>query len=368
MSAERPPAMRSPVVAAFALLAAACGVAPAVIAQRGRLEQLERGPLAREAQRDAPHAFAEAARALEAARAVRAAGGPAFEWRVDEAALALEWASTQARVARARERVREASVRLSDVSVDIARMEERTEQIEAELTRRAADAAAVSNAQRGVAAPGGVPAADRAAVADDVRQQAELLFAAARMLGAESAQREPVAERLRAATTAAQGRDPTVALVAAGRAYRAAEDLVRELRLHAPAAAGATDATQLVTELSNAGGLEPRQDARGVVTILRGLFTTGATFARTSDARLAAMARIVASHADARVRVEAFVGGSDRALAERAATAQAAAVVAALVRHGVPQAHVEAAGIHRTPGGGRTDDRVETVLVLASRP
>ena len=76
------------------------------------------------------------------------------------------------------------------------------------------------------------------------------------------------------------------------------------------------------------------------------------------------MAHVIQGRHDARVRIEAYVGGTDRARAERSALARAQAVVATLVHAGVAQDHMEPAGLYRITGGARSDDTVEVVLVM----
>jgi hypothetical protein len=68
----------------------------------------------------------------------------------------------------------------------------------------------------------------------------------------------------------------------------------------------------------------------------------------------------------ARVRVEVFVGGPVRAVAEALATHRAQGVRDALRREGVPDERLQAQGLYRMATGARTRDRVEVVLVLPS--
>ena len=123
----------------------------------------------------------------------------------------------------------------------------------------------------------------------------------------------------------------------------------------------------LEAALSDAGGFDPRRDARGVIAVMRGLFD-GPRLGATSRQRVETLARVIRAHADARVRVEVFVGGAARGPAEALATAQGAALAEALRRGGVAQDRVQAQGLHGAAGNGARDDRVEVVLLLPTNP
>jgi hypothetical protein len=356
----------------LALVLALAGVACAGAATRpAPLLQLERAvqsPLTREVQRDAPEAYAEYARAVAAAHAASRGDEDDLADRVAEADLTLAWAATQARANAARRRVAEAERRTHEAEVDAGRMEQQTTAIQREVSERVQARDALARTRAAAAAPASVPQPERAAAAADLRQQAELLIASAALLGATEQARAPALALLRSAEDAGGRPDATASLVAAGRAYQAAEALIRSTRAATPAPATSSDGAQLVNDLAGNGGLDPRRDARGVIAVMRGLFGRGAELLPTSRGRLEAMARIVQGHPDARIRVEAFVGGADRARATHGAEAQAQAVVAGLTRAGVPAARLQAAGLFRVPGGTRGDDRVEIVLVLPQEP
>jgi hypothetical protein len=348
----------------LALLSACAGASPRNDTL-GALERESQGPLARQARREAPAAYAEYARALEAART---ASSDTRDDRIAEAQLTLAWVATQARIANARARTEDADRRTRDAEADTGRMDAQTATLLREVEARENGERSLAHARTASSAPTSVIPADRLAAAADTRQQTELDLAAAALLGATDAQQAPVRELLRTAETAAHGNDPTAALVAAGRAFSAAETLVRNVREGRPAPENATSGARLVTELSDAGGFDPHRDERGVIAVMHGLFAHGTTFVPAANTRLQTMARVIQSHADARVRVEAYVGGADRARAERTALAQAQAVVGALVHAGVPQDRLQAAGLARVDHGARPDDRVEIVLVLPTEP
>ena len=354
-------------VSALALTSACAGS----VQQRTSMTALDReasGPVAHQVQREAPEAYAEYARSLEAAR--NAAGGPeqAFGDRVADAQLTLAWGATQARIANARTRVTDAERRSREAEADIGRMDAQTAALTREIEARTTGERSLAHARTASSAPTSIATADRMASAQDTLRQAELDLAAAILLGATEAQQAPVRELMRAADTATHGNDPTAALVAAGRAFTAAEQLVRTAREGHPPAEHPTVGAQLMTELSGAGGFDPHRDERGVIAVMRGLFVRGTALSPASNTRVQTMARVIQSHADARVRIEAFVGGADRARAERTAVAQAQSVVAAIVRNGVPATRIEAAGYARIDRGARPDHRVEVVLVLPTEP
>jgi hypothetical protein len=331
------------------------------------LQQLDRNvqsPLAQQIQRDAPAAYAEVAQAVRAAEQAATVSPAAMADRVAEADLALAWAATQARGARARARAAEADQRRREAETDAARMEQQATVLLREAEEQLAARRALTGAQQASATPNAVPPAERAQVAAEVRQQAALTLAAATLLGAADAGRARVETQLRQAEEAGRRPDATAALVAAGRAFLAAEALVRETREGRAPGAEATSGARLVAELSGTAGLEPRRDARGVVAVMRGLFGPRQALAPTARGRLETMARVIQGHGDARVRIEAYVGGRDRAASERAAQSQSRAVVDALVRAGVPATRLEPAGVYRLPGGSRSEDLVEIVLVL----
>jgi hypothetical protein len=227
---------------------------------------------------------------------------------------------------------------------------------------------AATRATAAANAPSSIVPSERTAAASDARQQAELDLAASILLGATDTQQAPVRDLIRSAEQAAHGTDATAALTAASRAFVRAEQLVRQARSNARVDSTPTQGAQLLTELSGTGGFEPRRDERGVVAVMRGLFGRGASLTPAANGRIATLARIFQSHTDALIRIEAYVGGADHARSEATATAQAQAIVAALIRAGVPQNRLQAAGLARVPSGARSDDRVEAVMVLPTEP
>src|SRR5689334_844780 len=92
----------------------ACSGAPVRPTALANLDRAAASPVAREVQRDAPAAYAEVARAIQAAEAV-ANGPPAVaQDRAMDAQLTLEWAATQARGARAKARTADAEHRRAE--------------------------------------------------------------------------------------------------------------------------------------------------------------------------------------------------------------------------------------------------------------
>jgi hypothetical protein len=95
---------RASVSAALALVVVGCAGAPTRPAALVNLDRAAASPVAREVQRDAPEAYAEVARAIQAAEAV--ANGPATvaQDRATDAQLTLEWAGRSGPDADARRR------------------------------------------------------------------------------------------------------------------------------------------------------------------------------------------------------------------------------------------------------------------------
>ena len=170
--------------------------------------------------------------------------------------------------------------------------------------------------------------------------------------------------RLGAASTT----DVNALLAASGRALLAAEAVLRAARGARSSGGPSVDAAQVVSDVSQAGGFDPRRDGRGVVLSMRGLFDRAGALSAAGRGRVSTAARILSQHGSVPVRVEAFASGPDRARAEARALAQARAVLDALVRDGVPAARLTAAGLARVPSGGRIDDAVDLLLVLPNDP
>ncbi len=355
--------MRRAIVVMAALLG--CAGRPLVAPAVSDLERMMSSPAAREVARDAPDAFAEASAAVQRAREAREAEGSIDALALD-ARLAFERAQSVASLAAARRRIEAAERERSEIDADVARIEQEAHELQSEVARTLDARRAAVRARHAAGSPAQVAAPERQAAAAELRQQASLFVAAAVMLGAEAPRVIEGRERIAAAERAAGGADANAALLAAGSAYAAAERLVQSAR-GAAGAEGATDGATLEAALSDAGGFDPRRDARGVIAVMRGLFD-GPRLGATSRQRVETLARVIRAHADARVRVEVFVGGAARGPAEALATAQGAALAEALRRGGVAQDRVQAQGLHGAAGNGARDDRVEVVLLLPTNP
>jgi hypothetical protein len=355
--------MRRAIVLTVALIACAARqpVAPVV----RDLDRMMSSPAAREVARDAPDAFAEASAAVGRARDAREGDG-----RVDALALtarlAFERAQSLAGLAAARRRIVAAERQRSEIDADVARIEQEAQEMQSGVARTRDARRAAARARQVASAPAQVAAPERQAAAAELRQQASLFVAAAVMLGADAPRVLEARQRIASAERAAGVPDATAALLAAGAAYATAEGLVQAARGVA-GAEGATDGATLEAALSDAGGFDPRRDVRGVIAVMRGLFD-GPRLGATSRQRVETLARVIRSHADARVRVEVFVGGAARGAAEALATAQAEALAAALRREGVATDRLQAQGLYRAASVGLRDDRVEVVLVVPTNP
>ncbi len=347
------------------LVAAGCASGPQRPSSLEELSRMMNGPVAREVARDAPEAFAEVTRSARQARELQ---GSRADDAVAETQLLLEWAQAQSREVRARRRRDEAHQRLEAAEADTQRIETQTTALEAESTQREAARARAARVAVTRANPAAVPVVQRPAAAAELRQQAALLLAAAELLGADAAALRAARERLTASERVApRGQGPTDALTAAAGAYTAAEQLLAAARASRPTAANAPDGGRVTEALSQAGGMDPRRDARGVIAVLRGLFVGGA-LAPTANTRVESLARVLRAHADTRIRVEVFVGGAVRAAAEATALGQAQALARGLAAAGVPAERMQSAGLYRAPGGSRDNDRAEVVLVLPTEP
>jgi hypothetical protein len=184
---------------------------------------LRNSPVAQEVARAAPEAFAAFAQELTR---VESAPEAQREAAREDAEVVLGWAHAVARAAIARDRAAAASTRADAAEQDTRRAEQQVAEIDAELDRAAAERAARERAREAVVRPPTTTPA-RLAAAADLRQQAGLYLATARLLGADDAARAPA----QAALTAAEGRATAPdALLLAGRAMQSAEALVTRLR------------------------------------------------------------------------------------------------------------------------------------------
>ena len=378
------------VAAALALLVGACGGSrssePLSAASR-----LARSPAAIEARTSAPDEHREARDALAAALRARDEGRDAEADRLAlEAGVLFEIAiaTSQTKIARSRigtaermtqdaERERDESnaarraeearisVRLKQQEIDRVLQEERARAIEDERGRPPTTAeAARARAER-----------ERTA-AEEMRSRARaVLVAAEALLGAAAdsdasvaAARRSVAEAEAAASgeAAAALASATTARSKASEALarRAASDRAGQARLRAEDAA-------LLDEAGAAGGLSPREDARGIVVTVRGVFSGRAT-AVSDRAPLERVAQLARAHAAYPIVVEGHTASGRNVQALTAERARA--VVEALVALGVDAARVRPVGLgasrplaaEELTGARERNDRIEVVFVRAA--
>lgn len=314
------------------------------------LHRMASGAVAREAQRDAPTAYAEFARAVGEAEALT---GDARAQKEREAELLLAVASAEGRAQRARQRATSADTRIEAARNEQSRIETRVTELEAESDTREQSLRAMQRSNALPDAPSGTET-----VARELLQQARLVLASAALMGVADSDRAGVQASIdaaNAATGAAQW-------AAAGRALREAEALVRNAR------AGREPSAAVLLESTGGGEdpVEPRRDARGVVLSLRGLFDARGALAATSTGRLAVVVQALRSHPTMRARIEVYVGGADATRATRTAGERANAVKQALVSRGVEAQRIEGEGLARIAGGSRSEDVVEVVLLSGS--
>jgi len=214
----------------------ACAVAGAVLvscaaatqrpAQLHRLDALLASPMAREAQRAAPEAYAEFAGTVLAAE--RSASGPAwrFEAYATDAEITLAWAATQTRLASARTRIADAERRRRAAEDDRQRLELAVARMQEELRESALGRERAERVHAAVARPTAVPPEQRANTAALVREQTRWTLAVATLDPNASARVQAARAMLETAGRDARGTDAMRALASAVRAWRTAEALV----------------------------------------------------------------------------------------------------------------------------------------------
>ena len=313
------------------------------------------GPVARGLVTGAPEAWAEVLREADRARGL---SGVARADAEVELALSLEWAQAVAERGASDRSLAAASTQRAALADEQARLDAEVTRLEEATRRSLAAQSQARQAQQAARTPSAVEAARRSAAADDLDLQTELLLAAAELFGARPEAINPLRARI------VSGRSTGTARLAASAAvYREAEGLLDATRASGAAVSTAdVDALRLQASLSESEGVDAHRDARGVVAVLRGLFA-GPRLSPTSRSRVELLGRVIRSHGTLPVRVECFVGGPAAATATATARVQAAALRTALVAAGVPVDRLQAAGFHRPPGGARTEDRVEVVLL-----
>ncbi len=313
------------------------------------------GPVARGLVAGAPEAWTEVLREADRVRSLP--DGERADGEV-ELALALEWAQGVADRGAADRALAEAATLRASLTEEQTRLDAEVVRLEASVQRSLAAHAQVGRAQAAARAPTAVETARRAATADDLDQQTELLLAAAELFGARPEALAPLRARVVQARASGANRVTTSAVI-----YRDAETLLDVARSSgAVVSAADVEALRLQSSLSESEGVDAHRDPRGVVAVLRGLFT-GPRLAPASRSRVELLGRVIRSHGTLPVRVECFVGGAVATAAAATARAQANALRAALVTAGVPAERLIAAGFHRAAGSARTEDRVEVVLL-----
>jgi len=204
-----------------------------------------------------------------------------------------------------------------------------------------------------------------------------ILIAAEALLGTAADQDQAVAAARRAVTEAegASAGEPAAALAAATSARAKADDALSGARRAAADRASlarlrAEDAA-LLEEAGAAGSLSPREDARGVVLVVRGVFE-GRGAVVSDRTALEAVARLARAHAAYPLVVEGHTASGRNVQALSADRARA--VVEALVALGVEGSRLRAIGLGASrplapealTGARERNERLEIVFVRAA--
>lgn len=380
------------VVAAVALLLGACGGSrrsePLTAAS-----QLARTPAAALARTSAPDEHRQAREALTAALRASDDGRDAEADRLAlEAGVLFEIAiaTSQAKIGRGRiataERAAQDAERERDQSNAARRAEEARigvllKQQEIDRVLEEERARAIED-ERGRPATSGEAARLRSererTAAEEMRSRARVVLVAAEALlgpAAETDTTVAAARRAIAEAESAASGDAAAALSSAiaargkaddalGAARGAAADRASQARLRAEDAA-------LLEEAGAAGGLSPREDVRGVVLTVRGVFAARGV-AVADRAPLEPIARLARAHAAYPVVVESHAAAGRNV--QGLSAERARAVVEALVALGVDAARLRAVGVgasrplaaEELTGARERNDRIEVVFVRAA--
>jgi flagellar motor protein MotB len=355
--------------------------------------RLSTSPGATRARSLAPEEYREARAALTAAKRAQGDGRDAEADRLAlEAGVLFEVAiaAAQANGARARiaesERAAQEGERERDQNNAARRAEE--SRIAALVKQQEIDRILVEERiraeedERGRPRTGAEEARDRAQrarrAAEEMLVRARVVLIAAEVLFGASADQDAAVAAARRAVAEAEGAasaDPAAAFTAAGAARAKADDALSAARRAAADRAGqarlrAEDAA-LLEDAGAAGVLSPREDARGVVVVVRGVFEgRGVTVADRTG--LEAVARLARAHAGYPLVVEGHSASGRNVLALSADRARAA--VEALVALGVEGPRLRAVGLGaRRPlapeeltGARERNERLEIVFVRAA--
>jgi flagellar motor protein MotB len=354
---------------ALALLVAACAAAPKprILSE---LDGARSAPAVEQASSLAPQAYAQAelwrTRAQRAWDDGDAAGAQAFG---EHALAAYEHAVVAARVVRAEQRLAKAREQARATQAELDQLDEQHKRLAAEADALELRVKVARDTEQ--RAPSGKGSSEREKArfeaARAILTQAKLVCASARLLDPKL---DGLAQQLAKVETLDQAltKGPPVAPIDDAISSRAKclelLTLARRPALRAQPAAGAADA--LLAEVSQAGGLYPFRDDRGVVVTLRGLFTAGGTLTPAAREQLGLLGRI----AKARPSFPLMVVIHTARGAPTAADDKRAALVAdALKQAGAPRVEATAAGGRQPvvdparPGASERNQRVEIIFV-----
>ena len=372
------------IAAASALLAAVAGASacggsgsrPASTAL-AEMEQARTAPGAQVGAQLAPQEFAHAEQERDLARRAQQAGDQAAaELHAERATAAYGHALVLARAARAEHDLEGATGRRDDANQQLAKLLAARTDIEQEADSLEKQVKIAREML--LPAPSGPtdPQRDaaRRVAAKALATQAHLLCGAARLvfptldgLSDADAKLADLDSKMDDATKPAPI-DP------AARARAGCLDLLtlarRSLQSSPDAGAGSTgDADALLSELSASGGWDPTRDERGVVVVLRDVFT-GTSIAPAADAKLKELGKVSAAHPGFAIQVVVHDASPPSAADAAADTQRANAVLQDLVGAGAAaSSKAETAGARAPlldPGDAKDrarNARVEIVFV-----
>jgi outer membrane protein OmpA-like peptidoglycan-associated protein len=292
------------------LVAAACSrpARPPVMAESERV----RTTTAREAADLAPEAMAHADKLRRDADAAYDSGDLAGAQILSERAIvAYQHALVLVRVARATETANRARLALQAAEQTLNETEGEQRRVSAQADDIELRIKVIKDAVPLAATGPGDPAREQARMASSrsLALDARLLCGAARMLAPETpALTEAQATSQELDKRLASG--PRVAPIET--AMRARSECLTALttaRRTAGAASSVGKSDELLSELSNMGGLAPVRDDRGVVVTMRDLFAT-ADLTASAREQLAALGRVAQAHPDFPVQVVVHSAGA----------------------------------------------------------
>ena len=356
----------------LALLLPACGTSPRPRIMR-EVDAVRAGAAAKEAEQYAPQAFAHALKLQEQAEKAHVDDDMGGAQILSEHALAaFQHAFVLARLAKAQRRLAAAESELEDAQKQLHALDAEQQKVAAEADDLEMRAKVMRDALPLAPNEPASPEREKARrnAARSLAMQGQLLCAAARLL-------DPNATGVTEHTQSLGALDKTLAdravAVPIDEAIRLRSACLRSLTLarrpttREVPAAGLADA--LLTRLSEAGGLYPFRDDRGVVVVLRDAVSGAGKVTAQGAEHLALLGRTAKAHPAFPVLV---VVHSARGGPSRHAKARADAVERALKEAGAPTVEARTAGDsqpvvdRKRKGASERNERIEIIFVAPS--